>query len=106
MISFAALPSAHIDSFLHYINSLSKDIKLSHETEQNNCILYVYLMIRRQINGQLRFSVYRKDMHTDSTLFHQTESHCSEEFKEAECNTVKQSLTLNGYSNRLINTCR
>ena len=88
------------------------------------CIPYLDLMIRRQINGQLRFLVYRKDMHTDqylnvssynsvthktataSTLFHRAESHCSEEFKEAEFNTVKPSLTLNGYSNTLINTCR
>ena len=43
---------------------------------------------------------------TPSSLCHRSESHCSTEFKEAKANTVKQSLTLNSYSNNLINTCR
>ena len=105
---------------MHYNNSLSEHMKFTHETEQDKCLPYIDLTIKRQINGQLRLSVYRKDMHTDqylnassynlvthkiataSTLFHRAESHCSEEFKEAEFNTVKQSLILLVYPLRNI----
>ena len=40
---------------------------------------------------------------TASALFHRAESHCSEEFKEAEFKKVRESLITNGYSTNLVN---
>ena len=63
-----ALPSNHVVTFLDYLNSLSEHIKFTHEIEQNSAIPYLDLLISRRINGQLRFSVYRKNTHTDQYL--------------------------------------
>lgn len=108
---------------LCYINSLSEHIKFTDATVQDKCIPYLNLLIKRQINEQLRFPVQRKHMHTCSvfnciqlhsivsqkllvSLFYRADTYCREEFKKAEISTVKQSLTLNSYSNKLLNnTC-
>ena len=108
---------------MDYLNSINEHIKFTYETEQDSTIPYLDLIIKRQLNGQLRFSVFRKNTHTDqylnadsynplahkiataSTLFHRAESHCSEEFKEAEFEKVRESLITNGYNTNLINSC-
>ena len=105
-----------------YIITL-KLIVFRYLSEKDSTIPYLDLVIKQQLNGHLRFSVFRKNTHTDqylnadsynplahkiatsSTLLLCAESHCSEEFKEAEFEKVCESLITIGYSSNLINSC-
>jgi hypothetical protein len=118
-----ALPTSQITNFLNHLNAINEHIQFTCEQEANNTIPFLDLLITRRNDGHLRFSVYRKQTHTDkyldpssyhpishkiataSTLLHRAESHCSEEYKKREINNVKESLALNGYKNNLISTC-
>ena len=51
------------------INGISDDIKFTMGIEDNNCILFLDLLIIRNENGTLGHQIFRKKTHTDSYLY-------------------------------------
>jgi hypothetical protein len=116
----AVIPSVCVDDFLLYINSINPSIQFTSELEKNGCLAYLDLLIRRNPNGQLDFTIYKKPTSSDkylnyhsnhpvnqkrsvaNTLFHRVDTLCSDDVKEEENRLVINSLANNGYPARFI----
>ena len=64
----AILPKDKVESYLNHINSLDPNIQFTIEKEVENCLPFLDLKIMKKLNGELQFTVYRKETHTDSYL--------------------------------------
>jgi hypothetical protein len=118
-----ALPTVMITDFLCHINSINQHIKFTFEKETNNSIPFLDLLIIRDDVGRLKFSIYKKETHTDryidSSSYHpvshkigtalslidRANNYCSNEYVKEELDNVNNSLKINGYSNTFINRC-
>ena len=65
--AITALPTADIDTFLAYINTINQYIKFTFEKEEN-CLPFLDLLCNRKPNGSLTFNVYFKPTHTNQYL--------------------------------------
>ena len=116
----AVIPREKENDVVTYINSINPHIQFTSEPEQNSKIPYLDLLIERNRNGSLNFSVYRKPTHTNRYLdYHSNHAKhqklsvvrslkdrannlCSDEKKEDELRTIKSSLTKNNFPGPLI----
>ena len=53
---------------LTYLNSLHPNIKSTHEIEQNGIMSFLDVLVKRETNGSVTTSVYRKKTHSDRYL--------------------------------------
>ena len=63
-----ALPSNQVTTFLNHINNINPNIQFTHELESNNLLSYLDMKLQRKQNGELTFSVYRKETHSNRYL--------------------------------------
>ena len=54
--------------FLTYLNSLHPNIKWTHEIEQNGIMSFLDVLVKRETDGSVTTSVYRKKTHSDRYL--------------------------------------
>ena len=120
----AVIKTSEIDNFLQYINSLNQKIQFTVELENDNCLSFLDIKILKQLNGRLKFKVYRKPSSNDRYLDYSSYnplSHkintitalqrraytiCSDEnSKSEELVKVQRDLVHNGYPKSLINKC-
>ena len=107
---------ALVNEFTEFLNSVHPSIKFTVELEKDNMLAMLDVMIHRNQNGTLYFTVYRKPTHTNQYLnfqSHQPLQHklgvvrtlrdradravTNEEDKHKEYNTIKESLAVAGY---------
>ena len=113
----------HIALFLNYLNSQHPNINFTQETEVNNCLPFLDILITRA-NGSFSTSVFHKPTFTGlytnynsfipsvyktgliSSLLNRYFSICSSYFIfDSHLQNVKKTLLLNGYPNSFIDTC-
>ena len=118
-----ALCDSLIDLLSDHINSIDPAIKFTREEEDNKTIPMLDTLTKRNDEGQLSFTVYRKPTHTDqylqfasnqplqhklgvvSTLYHRCMVLCSEEdSKIKEIEHLKKVLSVSGYTKATWNT--
>jgi len=118
-----AIPYDKIDIFLKYLNSQNEHFQFTCETQKENAIPFLDLLINRENNGHLQFSIFRKATHTNRyldvnsyhplshkrttaiTLFKRVDL-CSEGKRLPEINNVCNILEINGYNKSLIRNSR
>ena len=65
--TFTALHKDEIDAFHDHLNEKNADIQFTKEIEENGKLPFLDCLVSRD-NNELRSTVYRKPMHTDSIL--------------------------------------
>ena len=115
--TMVALCDSLVDEFTEHINSIHPAIKFTREEEVEGKIAMLDTNIKRNANGNLTFSVYRKPTHTDQylqftsnqplqhklgvvrTLHHRCLTLCStEETRLHEIQHLKKVLSMSGYT--------
>ena len=115
--TIVALCDELLDEFTDHINAIHPAIKFTRELEQDYNIAMLDANIKRNLAGNLTFSVYRKPTHTDQylqfssnqplqhklgvirTLYHRCKTICStEEAKEKEIDHLQRVLSISGYT--------
>ena len=66
--TFCIIHQDKIEEFTTHLNSQHDKIKFTIEKEDNNSLPMLDVKVKRNTNGQLSFSVYRKPTHTDHYL--------------------------------------
>ncbi|XP_030764236.1 uncharacterized protein LOC115888610 [Sitophilus oryzae] len=108
-----------LDDFLHHLNSQSPSIKFTMETEVNNQLAFLDVLVKR--NGDLLdHTVYRKPTHTDRYLHKLSNHHpsqkqgiigtlanrarriCANEHIQEELSHLNKAFLANGYNDREI----
>lgn len=111
-------------SFLAYLNSVNVNIKFDMEMEENQCLNYLDLKIKRNQDNSLSFGIFRKETHTGKyldfssknptshkrsvaySLFNRCKQICdSKEEKKKEDEFIWKQLKENNYPNQLIRQC-
>jgi len=64
-----------LDRFLTHINSIHKNIQFTMETENNNKLPFLDVLVSRREDGTLGHCVYRKPTHTDRYLHKDSNHH-------------------------------
>ena len=77
--TFTFVKKAELKEVLDALNSLHNDIKFTHEMEQDRCIPFLDVWVRRQDNGSFTTSVYRKK--TSSDIYINWESYAPRTWK-------------------------
>ena len=106
------------------MNSLHGSIKFTKEVEQNDCISFLDVTIKREINGTLSTTIYRKP--TFSGLYLKWDSFVPRQFKKSlvngllyrawrlcsslklidlEFNYIRELLSSNGYPRSFVGKC-
>ena len=80
----------HVDPFLHYMNSLHKNIVFTCETEKKSSLAFLDLLIQRK-EKHYETEIYRKP--TDTGLYTSSESFCEFKYKR---NMVKGLIYRDG----------
>ena len=62
---FTLVKKGELGNVLDALNSFHDDIKFTHETERNQCIPFLDVLVRRKENGNFATSVYRKKTSSD-----------------------------------------
>ena len=115
--TFVALCDSLIDELTAHINSIDPAIQFTREEEVNKTLPMFDTLTRRNEEGKLSFSVYRKPTHTDQylqfdsnqplqhklgvirTLHHRCMMLCTEEDdKMKEIEHLKKVLSVSGYT--------
>ena len=65
---FSIIKRCHLDSFFEHINSLHEQIKFTVEKENNSCLPFLDTCVKRNNDGKISVTVYRKPTHTDQYL--------------------------------------
>jgi len=81
----------HLTSFLTYLNGIHKRIQFTMEVEQERSLPFLDLLITRQDNGKLSYTIYRKPTHTNRYLNATSHHHPS------QIQSVANSLILRSY---------
>ena len=63
--TFTLVKKGELGNVLDALNSFHDDIKFTHETERNQCIPFLDVLVRRKENGNFATSVYRKKTSSD-----------------------------------------
>ena len=122
--TFAVIKPNLIQSFHDHLNSIVSSIMFTYELEDDNCLPFLDVLVRKDSDGNLSTSVYRKRTHTDqylnfqshhplchksavaSTLFTRADRLSSSLVdRMAEQERVTRSLRKNGYPTCFINRC-
>ena len=115
--TIVALCDSLLEDFTNHINSIHPAIQFTREDEQDFKIAMLDAKIKRNVSGELTFSVYRKPTHTDQylqfssnqplqhklgvirTLHHRCNMICTtEEEKMKEIDHLKKVLSISGYT--------
>ena len=115
--TFVALCDSLVEELTAHINSIDPAIQFTREEEQNKTLPMLDTLTRRNEEGKLSFSVYRKPTHTDQylqfdsnqplqhklgvirTLHHRCMMLCTEEEdKMKEIEHLKKVLSVSGYT--------
>lgn len=57
-----------LNNFLIHLNSIHEDIKFTMEIEENDCLPFLDILVKKKNNGSLGHTVYRKPTHTNRYL--------------------------------------
>nr|XP_049699777.1 uncharacterized protein LOC126053464 [Helicoverpa armigera] len=108
--TFTILPSDKVTAFLNHLNSINPKIQFTMESEANNSLAFLDVLVIRNPNNTLSHTVYRKKTHTDKYLHGESHHHptqlstvgkslfqrargiCDEQHLGAELQHVKQVL--------------
>lgn len=120
--TFVILPMDMIDDFETQLNGLVPGLAFTKESEKDNCLPFLDVLVSRKPDGLLETSVYRKPTTTDvilkfdsnhpkqhlkscvRTLFQRVRTHCStNELKQQERQALYKLFTANGYPKAFIN---
>ena len=107
--------------FLTYLNSLHPNIKWTHEIEQNGIMSFLDVLVKRETDGSVTTSVYRKKTHSDRYLHFSSDhplkdkiacletlrcrafAYCSSEtLVKAELQHLQKVFIENGYPTNLV----
>ena len=77
--TFTFVKKGELEKVLDALNSFHSDIKFTHEMEQDRCIPFLDVWVRRQDNGSFTTSVYRKK--TSSDIYINWESYAPRTWK-------------------------
>ncbi len=112
-----------LNQFLDHLNSQHSTIKFTMEIEQSGCLPFLDVLIKRNADGTLAHSVYRKPTHTKGYLNAASHHHPSQknsvvnslvhrafllsdkESLENELKVVSGALLSNGYKNKDVQKC-
>ena len=119
--TFTIIKKNDLERTHQLINNVFEDIKFTMETENNNKLAFLDVLITRNASGELHTEVYRKGTHTDQilsynsnhpkchkrscirTLFRRIETHCNTtEAKLREEKHLFQMFQNNGYPRSFI----
>jgi hypothetical protein len=110
-----------LTTFLTHLNGINKKIQFTVETETDNALPFLDLLIRKKEDGHLTFSVYRKPTHTNRYLHKNSHHHPAQlqsvvrtlthraihlsdrDYRTQEIKTLRDALTSNGYTDADIN---
>nr|VZI37735.1 unnamed protein product [Spirometra erinaceieuropaei] len=123
--TFVVLKREMVSNFHALLNSVLPDIQFTMETENNNQIAFLDVLVHRKVNGSLKTTVYRKATNTLQVLFYHSnhplchkrscvrslykriDTHCGEPAdKVAELHYLRRMFTSNGYSRSFIERSR
>ena len=118
-----ALSNNRQQEFLHFINSINRNIQFTSESEQDHEIPFLDMFIKRKENNPtLTFGIYRKPTnygrHLDfksyhhqrhkknvvAALRHRANKICSPDEMKKENDTIFKELVQNGYPRKLVKT--
>nr|VZI03537.1 unnamed protein product [Spirometra erinaceieuropaei] len=104
-----------VQEFHDVLNSVFPDIQFTMETEANNQLPFLHVLVHRKHNGHLKMTVYRKATDTRQilsfhskhplshkrscvrTLYRRAETHCSEPGDGSELRYLQRLFMSNGY---------
>jgi hypothetical protein len=66
--TITALPEDTVSHFHSHLNSVNPHIKFTVETESDNCLPFLDILLTHESDGNITTSVYRKPIHTDRYL--------------------------------------
>ena len=110
-----------LQDFLQHLNSLHPNIQFTMETEKDNKLAFLDVLVKKRSDGSLGHTVYRNPTHTDlylhansehhltqkqavmRTLVHRARMTCDTESLEEELKHLKKTFRKNGYSKKEIN---
>nr|VZI00482.1 unnamed protein product [Spirometra erinaceieuropaei] len=123
--TFVVLKQEMVSNFHALLNSVLPDIQFTMETESNNQIAFLDVLVHRKVNGSLKTTVYRKatntlqilSYHSNHPLCHKrscvrslykrVDNHCSEPAdKVAKLHYLRRMFTSNGYPRSFIERSR
>nr|VZI28691.1 unnamed protein product [Spirometra erinaceieuropaei] len=123
--TFVVLKRDIVSNFHALLNSVLPDIQFTIETENNNQIAFLDVLVHRKVNGSLKTTVYGKatntlqvlSYHSNHPLCHKrscvrslykrVDTHCSEPAdKVAELHYLRRMFTSNGYPRSFIERSR
>nr|VZI18129.1 unnamed protein product [Spirometra erinaceieuropaei] len=123
--TFVVLKREMVSNFHALLNSVLPDIQFTMETENNNQIAFLDVLVHRKVNGSLKTTVYRKATNTRQilsyhsnhplchkrscvrSLYRRVDTHCSEPTdKVAELHYLRRMFTSNGYPRSFIERSR
>nr|VZI07871.1 unnamed protein product [Spirometra erinaceieuropaei] len=106
------------------LNAVFPQIKFTREEEQEQQLPFLDVLVRRNVNGELESTVYRKSTNTNQllsfhsnhplahkrscvkTLFKRIQSHCSKpEDRAREARYLRDQFVQNGYPRAFISRC-
>jgi hypothetical protein len=75
-----------LQNFLQYLNSLHPNIQFTMETEKDDKLTFLEVLVKKKLDGSLGQTVYRKPTHTDLYLHANSEHHPAQ--KQAVMSTL------------------
>nr|VZI30305.1 unnamed protein product [Spirometra erinaceieuropaei] len=123
--TFVIINRDKIGEFRRHLNSIFPDIQFTMEEERDCQLSFLDVLVRRNGDGELKTTVYRKAMksfrllsclsnhplsHKRScvgTLYRRVETQCTEPAdKKAEAQFLRELFTANGYPGNAVEKCR
>ena len=116
----AVVPNNSQETLITYLNSITSNIQFTFETENNQKLPYLDILIIRNSDGSLKFDIYRKPSYTGKLLDYNSSSHlshkrstvkslldrafkiCSPEYLQNEISLIKKQLIDNNYPKKFI----
>ena len=75
-----------LQNFLQYLNSLHTNIQFTMETEKDDKLTFLDVLVKKKLDGLLGHTMYRKPTHTDLYLHANSEHHPTQ--KQAVMSTL------------------
>ncbi|BHF84624.1 hypothetical protein SprV_0902777500 [Sparganum proliferum] len=122
--TFVIVKKDMLQHFHSLLNAVFPDIKFTREEEQEQQLPFLDVLVRRNLNGELETTVYRKATNTTQllsfhsnhpvahkrscvkTLFKRIQTHCSKpEDRAREARYLRDQFVQNGYPRAFISRC-